>query len=116
MDDGQMLVTIWSLILTQGWKRSLLLVPCPDHRCFPSRCYHTRHSVPSCGTGSPLDDNAAIAKMDARGPSRHLNLEGRMAHAKESMASFKSKVASNNTLKLTASNVFTWIRDDIIKD
>jgi hypothetical protein len=57
--------------------------------------------------GSPLADNAAIAEIASGGPIRHLNLEAGMAHAKESLACFKSKVASNNALKLTVSNVFT---------
>jgi hypothetical protein len=74
----------------------------------------THHYIP-CSISSPLSGNAAIPKMASGGPIRCLNLEAGMAHAKESHASFKSKVASNNALKLTASNVFTWICDDIIK-
>jgi hypothetical protein len=70
----------------------------------------------SHATGSPLADNAAIAEMASVSPIRHLNLESGRAHAKQSLASFKWKVVSNNALKLTDSNVFTWIRDDIIKE
>jgi hypothetical protein len=67
-------------------------------------------------TGSSLADNAAITEMTSGGPIQNLNLESGMAHAKQSLASFKSKVASNNALKLTSSNIFTWICDNNIKE
>jgi hypothetical protein len=70
-----------------------LIVPC-ETTIATRPIVTTHHSVPHA-TGSPLAKNAAIAKMASGSPSRHLNLEAGMAHAKQTLAAFKSKVASN---------------------